>query len=336
MDRRIGLTLAVLLGLATSLGAAIAFARPVSGVTSATPIALGSNPIWIAVHPGRSRAYVTNSSGGTLTVVDLAQATVVTKITVGPAPAIVAVDPEIDRAFVSDFEARTVTVIDLVSNAVVTTLPVGGLGIAIDTATHRVYAAAGSHIAVIDGKTALVVATIAAPDGANLWGVAVDARTGRVFATDLSQARVLVLDGASGSLVGSVALSAPARFGIALDPSGERLYVASYVSANAELIVVDARSLQLLSRAPVGGLPFSVAAGPALGLVYVSSVGDGKVSAVSTAGARTLTVPIGRTSLGLAMHGRRLLVLDQHDEVLGRRGRLWVIDLDAALPVKGN
>lgn len=336
MGRRIGLTLAVLFGLAICLGATTASARPVSGVTLIAPIALGGNPTWVAVHSGRGRAYVANSSSGTVSVVDLAQATVVTDIRVGPAPAVIAIDPALDRAYVSDFEARTVTVIDLVSNAVVATLPVGGLGIAVDTATHRVYAAGGSHIAVIDGTAARVVATIAAPVGASLWGVAVDPRTARVFATDLFQPRVLVFDGGSGSPLGSVGLAAPARFGIVLDPTGERLYVAGYVSVNAELAVVDASSLQVLARAPVSGLPFSLAVGAPRGLVYVSSVAEGTVSVVSTSGALATRLPVARISLGIAVSGGRLLVVDQHDEVLGRRGRLVVIDLDAALPVKGK
>jgi DNA-binding beta-propeller fold protein YncE len=59
------------------------------------------------------------------------------------------------------------------------------------------------------------VATILAPAGANVWGVAVDPQANRLYATDIASPRVLVYDGATNALAAEIAIDAPARFGIA-------------------------------------------------------------------------------------------------------------------------
>lgn len=299
--------------------------------TTPIRIQLGAGPAWVAVDPTTDRAYVTNSGGGTVSVIDLVTRTVSKEIRVGPAPFVIALDPGLRRAYVSDFSDATVTVIDLASDNVVATLPVGGLGLAVDPTTHRAYAAGGRDLAVIDGATAEIVDVFAAPDGANLWGVAVEPGTGRVFATDLFSPRVLILSGTDGSVLGSVALSAPGRLAIAFDAKAGRVHVATYAREDAELVAIDARGLAVAGRSPVGDLPFALAIHPGRGSVYVGSHGQGSVFVASAArGAATSRLITGGTLLGTAVAGERLLLVDRTDEILGTRGRLLVVDLAAA------
>lgn len=303
--------------------------RAVAAVpTPSLKIELGAKPAWVAVDPSTNRAYVTNSTGGSVSVVDLTAGAVTKEIAVGPAPFVVAIDPVLGRGYVSDFNDGTVTVLDLTSERVIATLRVGGLGLAVDTTTHRVYAAGGRDIAVIDGATAQIIDVFAAPSGANLGGLAVEPGTGRVFATDLFNPRVLVLDGADGSVLGSVALSAPGRLAIAIDAAGARVHVATYVRDSAELVTFSARSLAVTGRLPVDDLPFALALDPARGSVYVGGHTSGNVSVASAArSAVTARLATGGTLLGAAVAGDRLLLVDQTDLVLGLRGRLLVIDL---------
>jgi YVTN family beta-propeller protein len=271
----------------------------------------------VAIHPTSGRAYVTNSGSGTLSVIDLGAHTVIAEIPVGRAPGIVVLDPGISRAFVSDYDAASVAVVDLDTNRLITTLPVGGLGLAVDTSTHTVYAAGGRTLALIDGPTATIY-SVPAPDSANVWGLAVDPATSRVFATDLAAPRVLVLDG-RGAFVSSIRIPDPARFGITFDAASHQLLVATYVKTAARLVAIDPVGGRVAWQTPVGSLPFAIAVDPSAGTAHVSALGDNAINSVSLS-TRALfsTLSSGRAPMGLAVQPgtRRVLVVSADDATL--------------------
>ncbi len=104
-----------------------------SQIVAAT-MAVGMNPEGIAIHEAASRAYVANSGGGTVSVIDTTSNTVVTTITVGITPMAVAVQPSANRAYVTNSGSGTVSVIDTTTNTVVKSITVGTgpLGIAVN------------------------------------------------------------------------------------------------------------------------------------------------------------------------------------------------------------
>lgn len=295
---------------------------------SASRIALDAQPTWVAVDPSRSRAYVTATGAGTLEVIDLATASVEAAITLGGAPAVVGVDPGLARAYVSDFGSGGLSIVDLAARAVVARTAGGGLGIAVDAVKHRVFAAGGRHIDVLDGaKDGTVLSTIVAPEGANLWGVAFDAASGRVFATDIFAPRLLAFDPESGELAGEVRLPAPGRF--AIDAMGGRIFVATY-AAPAELVVIDAASLAVVGRTTVGDFPFALALHPGRGEALVGSLTGGVVAVAGTSHvALRSRLAVGGTPHGVAIVGDRMLVVDRSGEITGTRGCLLLVDLTA-------
>ena len=80
-------------------------------------IAIGQNPMAIAVRG--ARAYVANSDSGSVTVIDTETAQPVTTIMVGNAPEDIVVSPTADRAYVARRTANQVSVIDTSTNLVV-------------------------------------------------------------------------------------------------------------------------------------------------------------------------------------------------------------------------
>ncbi|WP_194166346.1 Ig-like domain-containing protein [Mycolicibacterium sp. P9-22] len=144
------------------------------------PVLTGDRPGAVAVTNGR--AYLVNSTTGTLTVIDTLDGTVVSTIPVGTDPVSVAVKADGKAAYVADAAGRSITVIDTATNTVKrkialsftpTTLaisPAGGalyIGNAtgrmakLSTSTNRIVA----WISGTTGATALVVS----PNGKRVY-----------------------------------------------------------------------------------------------------------------------------------------------------------------------
>jgi YVTN family beta-propeller protein len=319
------LLLTLALSLIVQLDASVVGARPAAALSPTSVVRVGVKPTWIAVDPTRARAYVTNTGDGTLSVVDLTTNVVIAEIPVGHAPAIVALDPALGRGYVSDFEDHTLTVVDLAANTVASVLKLGGLGIAVDTIAHRVYASGGSDIVVLDGASTDVLLRIPAPKGAILWGVAVDPTQGTVFATDLLSPRVVAFD-SRGVAVGSIALPAPGRFAIGIDPTSGTLKVATYVDSGAQLVVIETRTLRVVSRTAIEPLPFALTFGKKPGVAYATSLSGAAVTSVGAAGTVTAAQAERGPVFGLAAFQGRLLLLDHVTDAASQRGRLLIID----------
>jgi YVTN family beta-propeller protein len=86
---------------------------------------VGSIPFGVAINPDGTRAYVTDQSSNSVSVIDTASNTVFADVGVGRVPFGVAVTPEGSRAYVTNQSSNSVSVIDTASNTVVTTVQVG-------------------------------------------------------------------------------------------------------------------------------------------------------------------------------------------------------------------
>lgn len=231
----------------------------------------------IAVDAARGRAYVPDSRENTLYVFDLATGQPLAHIPTGQQPHHVALLGS--RIFVSNFADATLTLIDASTDRVVNTLALGGLGLAVNPETNRLYVAEGSRITVLDAASDAVLGTIAAPAGANVWGLAVDPKADRIYATDIAHPRVLVYDGASYALVGEIAIDAPARFGVTVGVDG-RVFVASHTDKSAQLSVIDAAAARVVAQLPIAPFTASLAVHPTTGLLYAASSADRSVTAL--------------------------------------------------------
>ncbi len=86
-------------------------------------VGTGGSPSGVAVSGGK--AYVTNPATGTMTVVNLADNSVLATVPVGASPTAVVVNTAGSRAYVTNSTAGTVTVINTTNNWVVKTIKVG-------------------------------------------------------------------------------------------------------------------------------------------------------------------------------------------------------------------
>lgn len=150
----------------------------------ATTINVGNDPDWVTVNPAGTRAYVTNSSDDTVSVIDLNTNAVTATISVGNQPNGVAVNPSGTRAYVST--SQGVSVIDTATNAASTPIDIAYLAPGIAATESYAYATVsynGAKVVVIDSSTNAVTATISVgPD--YLRGIAVDPNGTRAYVVD--------------------------------------------------------------------------------------------------------------------------------------------------------
>ncbi|MEO7804054.1 MAG: YncE family protein [Actinomycetota bacterium] len=229
----------------------------------------------------------------------------VARVAIGSAGEI-AVNPVTARAYVESGDG--VEVLDLVSNKLVARLwPGDGVAdVAIDKNANRLYVNASNRVVVYDGATNAKVATIASEDGGSgLYCIAVNSTTGRVYVTNLYLGTLLVIDGATNSVLTSINLGAYA-VDVAVNEATNRVFVTVRNERNS-VIVIDGATNQILGSVslgePQGWRDFYLAVDERTNRLFAASYSYFSVKAVDIANMRLdATIPIGGRPIGVAVN----------------------------------
>jgi len=258
-------------------------------------VAVGGEPVDVAIAPDGTRAYVANKGNNSVAVIETKTNAQVATIAVGKEPMGVAVSPDGHRVYVSNFGDDTVSVIDTGSNAVVgAPIAVGkepdGAAVSPD-GSRLLVAQRGGNVSVIDTGTNALVGSAADLLGPSRLAVVPDG--GRAFVTNSASTSVTAFSPLNGSLAGGPIFIGTQPAGIAIVPSGQAAYVAGPLDGT--ITPLDTSSNAPLS-APIGGFPGAtgIAIGPDGLQGYVT---DGAGSTVSIFDLAT-NVPIGAIPVG--------------------------------------
>jgi serine/threonine protein kinase, bacterial len=268
----------------------------------AAVIAVGSNPIAIAVDSTTGTAYVTNGGDSSLSIVDVASATVRSTVKVGKSPAGVAVDPQRHVAYVVNNGDNSVSVIDTDNATVVDTIVVGGnpWDIAIDGDTGVVFVANQDDgtLSVIENRA--VVSTIKV--GANPIVPQVDTANHTLYVSNLGADTVSVVDTIIRAVVATIKVGDEPN-GLALDPPNRAVYVTNRAAHTVS--VIDTASNTVTATIPVGTKPVAVAVDPEAHTAYVSNIDSNSMSVIDTIKRSvTDTLPTAKLPVGLAVDPR--------------------------------
>jgi YVTN family beta-propeller protein len=144
-----------------------------------------------------------------------------------------------------------------------------------------------------------------------LWGVWSDA-WGAPFAyiTNYSTGDVSVIDTATHTMVGSPIPVGTVPYGVAVNPSGTRVYV---TNGSSTVTVIDTGNNMVIdSPIEVGTVPRGIAVNPSGTRVYVANYADGTVSVIDTASHTVIGSPIpvepGPWAVAVSPSGKRLYV----------------------------
>lgn len=146
--------------------------------------------------------------------------------------------------------------------------------------------------------------------GAVATDVIFDAAGTTAYVTNQLSHNVGVIDVASGTQVRTIEIGTD-PWAIAIEPGGQRLWV---TDNGSEVVVIDLGSETVAARIPVGWAANGIAFHPSQPIAYVSSVGAGTVSKISTTTLAVIkTVTLGGALQGLAVapDGSELYIADE-------------------------
>jgi YVTN family beta-propeller protein len=193
-------------------------------------------------------------------------------------PGPLAVNPVTSTTYVADTCGAAVTWFESSGapggtiNLVTTTdpeapMPVNPVAIAVNPVTNQVYVAldGNSGIAVIDGTSKTVTATIAA--GAQPSAIAVNPATNKIYVANSGSGSLAVINGGNNSFT-LLDLGGPVRpVAITVDNVRNRIYVAN--KDGGYVAVIDGDGDTVVKNVATGGAPNSVAVNPLTSRVYV-------------------------------------------------------------------
>lgn len=239
----------------------------------------------------REYAYVTNSGGNTVTVLDVVNVRVDRELEVGPNPVAVAASPTRNEVYVVNSGAEgangSISVIDAEHNNVVATIPVRRLPVSIDldTAGNFAYVAnsASNSVSVVDLKARREVAQIGAGEEPVAARIAPDGKM-LVVANRRGNSATLI-DPVSGQ-VRAVFAGCPGAAGAVILPDSSKVFVPC--SAGHQVMVIalartDAHSAELdrmETLMDVGRAPVDLALKPDGGEIFASNSLSDSVSEI--------------------------------------------------------
>lgn len=249
------------------------------------------------VAPAMARnAYVANSGGDSVSVLNLSTGAPAGTIPVETAPVDVAITSNGAFAYVTNSGSDSVSVIATASNSVIARISLAagarpqGIAISPDGQTAWVANSGNDTVSVISTATnTLSGAPIALPVGARPDGVAISPDGGTVFVAQQGGG-VAIVNAASRAIVGAVAgVTAASR--ISIGPRGGRAFVTDSVSGNV-VAFNPANGAVIGGAIPIGTTPSGIAVAPNGVFAYAAALGSNTVTPIATS-TNAASPPIG-------------------------------------------
>jgi YVTN family beta-propeller protein/VCBS repeat-containing protein len=308
--------------------AAVAISPDGSKASVIGTIAVGSVPLGVAVNRAGTRAYVTNLSGNSVSVINTADSTVAATIAVGQRPSGVALNADGTRAYVTNSGGNSVSVIDTATNKVTATITVGSspMGVAVSPNGSRVLVtnSGGNSVSVIDAATNKVTATLKVGS----------APTGVAFSPSGNRAWVTNSVGNSVSMIKMTKLKVKRTIAVGSVPTGIAVMGGSaYVSTESGTVkVINTSTKTVIATVSAGSNLGAVAVSADGASLYATDYGNGTMAFINTATNQvTRTIAFGSAPWGVASSrdGTRIYVANRGGDTV------WVIGANSA-PVAGT
>jgi YVTN family beta-propeller protein len=239
---------------------------------------VGSDPEQFAISKDGKFAFIANEDDASASIVDLDSGQPRGKIKVSEEPEGVGVNPKNGEVYVTCEEKGEVFAIDPDQQRVTAKIDTGGRprSVAFSPDGSRAYAACenGGYVAVIDAGSHKLLSKIQLPTGSLPMGTAVSHDGKELYVSTGRGNSIAIIDIQKHDAQGSPLLSAQREgegeesivamipvgnrvWGIALDPSGTKLYTAN--GASNDVSVVDVKSRKELRRIKAGDGPWGIA-----------------------------------------------------------------------------
>lgn len=227
---------------------------------------------YVDYDPQRHLLFIAHLGDSTLPVVDTLSQTVLATIPDLSQVHGVLVIPELGRVYVTATKAHQIIAIAEDDFHIIATIPGGSYpdGLVYAPKAHKLYVSdkSGGALIVIDVMTNRSVGTI--PLGGEAGNTRYDSVSQHIFVNVQSTNELVEIDPAADTVFGRYPLAgAEGNHGLFIDSVRRLAFVAC--EGNARLLVVDLRTMQVVSSHTVGANPDVLAFDADLGLLYVAS-----------------------------------------------------------------
>lgn len=284
----------------------------------AASVPLDENPHAVVVDPQSNRAFVTNYGSGTVSVLDMEDASVVGTLKVGGQPESIAVDPATNLLLVTTGDGKKIHAFDLTTLVTTATLKTGSgptrVAVYQDGGEALIAPQGGSALSVIDLQSLTESPSI--PTQEHPQAVAVDEARHLAYVTHWKSNQVSVIDLQSGSTVKQVTVGKDPN-GIALAPGAGIALVANW--SGDSVSVIDLASQRAVDRISVGDSPSRIAVDERAGVAYVTCLGDDELQVIDLVSLMVVdTIKVADRPAGVAVDPASgdVLVTSFNDDVV--------------------
>jgi len=289
-------------GLACSGGKSCQSCRCV--VAGSCYVSVGDQAEYIAFSPDGTKAYVSNYSGNSVSVISTGTNSVTATIPVGMQPYQIVFTPNGAKAYVVNNYGGSVSVITTANSTVSKTVTVGKdpAAIALTPDGTKAYVVNGSvsigrSISVIETTNDTVVATI--PMGKSVTNIAITPDGKKAYVTSGNEGQVTVISIATNTIIATVTVGNDPQ-AILISPDGTKAYAINR-SGNT-VAVISVVTDTLIASIPVGTRPSDIAITPDGSKVYVTNKDSDSVSVLSTTSHSVIaTIPVGTDPVAVAI-----------------------------------
>lgn len=247
----------------------------------------------IAVNPNTNQVF--SSARTTIIQFDGNTNAEVGRTAIGNRLASVAVHPMLGRVYLLNQATASISVLDGKTGAILATLPITGavpVSLCVNPLTNRLYAPTNTSGTYVFDCTTNQLLPMIPSYGLVSSNMVANPVTNRLYLLDYSSRSLVVLDGASHSLIGKFTLNLGAPSGLVLDPVANRIYV----QHGFVVEVVDGFSNTVVALLyPPGANSFrTIAINPKTNLIYALTTASQNAVAVFDGRSRTqvATIPI--------------------------------------------
>jgi YVTN family beta-propeller protein len=221
----------------------------------------GSNPTGLVFDPLTDKLFVTNAGDNTASVFDVTPTTAVpsyisnhgglnynvveanpaTGITYAAHNSLYAINEAAAGAGYNGGGGNT---------AGVTTIPMGSVqtaGLAVNSATNKIYVADGSFFYSVDGASNIATVITGLPPTADINAVAVDSASNKILAWDSINGAVYILNGTTNALLNTIPVNVTSTASLLVDAAKDRAYLIGNLTT-----VIDPAAGTIVTTIPTG------------------------------------------------------------------------------------
>ncbi len=222
----------------------------------------GSDPESFDLSADERFLYVANEDASLTSIVEVSSGAVLHRLQVGGEPEGVATCPDGSCVYVTSEQDAEVSVIDTALQTVTAKIKTGkrprSVVFSADGARAFISNELGASVSIVDARKQVLVGEIPiSMPGARPMGLALSSDQTTLFVTTGRGGSVVLVDPVQGAVKGQIAAVGSRPWGVAIGPTGRKLYTANGPSNDVSVLDVEHR--RLLKRIPVGRSPWGIA-----------------------------------------------------------------------------